>query len=148
MRDFLEFLWQSFALDVPRNFLDWPLGTILAVVTVALDLIVLALVLGGLWWVADSWFRDEFEITGYISGRRYTPPSTMWVYNAATKMSSPVPVPASWALYVAHRGETLAVGVSRATYEAAQDGDAARVTVVSGRISGSLYPRALALGAA
>ena len=126
---------------------DWPFGTLfgLAIVVCCAGLI------GGCLWAiyaaVDLWGRPRFEQRGVITNREFVPAHTtsMVVYNPATRMTlpEPVPHPDDWRVTVAVGNHSETVSMSQEFFDSVAVGTKVIAKVVRGRFSTNMYIRTL-----
>lgn len=149
MEDFVLDLYHT----VADMLWDWPTGTLVggfvAVATLFLCGLILWLIAAGIVHALDSWFRPLESGTGVIAKRTFVPrhSSTIYMYNAALKMSVPQTMhyPDAWHLGISKGGKFGWIQVSEETYDRARTNAAVPITFVTGRLSDDIYIRTVAV---
>jgi hypothetical protein len=137
----LEFYWET--------LLDWPLGTVLAILLAAVVLMLAFMLYLGVYHAADSWFLPHQQAPGHVVGKTFTPAhtTTTLIYNAATKSSMPHVThhPDSWSVTVQVDDKVDEMDVSKEFYDAVRKNTGVATEYVIGRFSRGLYLRELSL---
>ena len=128
---------------------DWPVGTIAAILFIVVAHILAGLLVWGIYVAIDSWFMPRQRRTGKVTGKTFTPAhsTTIYIYNSSTKTSMPhyVHHPDIWEVLVDVQGRGGSLSVSEEFYDTVAEGSMVWVDFVSGRLSGDLYVKDLAL---
>lgn len=133
--------------DIIDMLKDWPLGTILAILLLAMAILIIGLVALGIYWAADSWWRPLETGMGQVKGKEYTPAHTTvsTSYNVALKMPMTTTThhPADWSLTVEVNDQEGSISVEESFYDRINEGRKVHVEFVLGRLSGDLYLRSI-----
>lgn len=126
-----------------KMLVDWPLGTLLAIVLLLTAGLIGMMMLRGIYIVGDSWWLPAHSAQARVVSKRYTPPElkTILIYNASLKASLPQPYveSASWELTVELDGEQATAQVDARAYDASPVDSIKRITYVRGRYSRRAY---------
>jgi len=130
--------------------LDWPLGTIIGIITLGCILLLVVFVAWGLFVALDSWFLPRGRKMGCVVSKTFIPAHIQLVmmYSAATKTSMPHPIYHSdnWSVNVEVDGQQDSVEVSKDFFNTLSKNDLVLTEYVSGRFSGNLYIKSLFVG--
>jgi len=117
-------------------------GIIEAILGILLTMCVLAvagMILCGIYYVADSVFRPEYEGTGNVIEKTFTPAhtTTVMIYNAVTKTNMPQIVrhPDDWSVSIKIDGLIGVVSIAKDVYSKLKKGCKVRVKYATGRIN-------------
>lgn len=123
--------------------MDWPIGTVLALFTALLAIVVSAFIVCGVYTALDSWFLPRNHGMGIIVGKKFTPAhtDTIYIYNAATKTSLPqiILYADDWSVRVQVESRQDDISVGEKMYDSLTERDSVIAEYVNGRLSGDLY---------
>jgi hypothetical protein len=122
---------------------DWPIGTISAVLCLSVLVGILYVVGSVLFYVLDSSFRPRLRCSGQISQKTYTPEKTTLEFNAATETVLPQTTPASYRLLIQTDAGCAWKSVGSAFYDSVYIGNPINVLYCTGRFSDKIYIRRL-----
>ena len=135
LKDFFEMMTET--------AMDWPLGTIMAILLALLLIMLIGIICIGLYIAVDSWFLPRQQSKGRVICKKFTPAhtQTIMIYNAALKMSLPSQVfhPDDWSLCIEVDGKQDTISVQHKFYLATKEGSVVDTEYVIGRMSGDLY---------
>lgn len=125
--------------ELMEILIDWPLGTIIGIISMACILAIVGLIGYGAYWAIDSWWQPIIIGYGQISDKEYTPSriQTIMIYNPATKTSMPQTqyIPDNWELYVKINETIGSISVSKETYDSAKIEQNVFVKYKTGRLN-------------
>lgn len=125
--------------SVFRNFLDWPAGTFLSVVSILVIALILWMGATTFYYVGDFIFTPTAEIEGRVIGKKFVPADTkiILMYSAATKTSLPHPIKTSarWTAEVDYGISRGFVDVDNMLYGRIEAGSHVMASYITGRFS-------------
>ncbi len=111
-------------------FLDWPLGTILAVLSTVLvtgsSVLVGYLVVGGILLALNFWFMPDKKGLGEVMDKKVRP--------RIREMEGAIDIPAGWLVTVNVGEETGDISVSKKFFDSLNKGDKVSLVYTNGRI--------------
>jgi hypothetical protein len=151
--EFIVSLTKSIIEMISKMLLDWPIGSVLGVILSGAILIVIWLVLSEIFCLIDSCFLPIQKSMGEVREKEFTPAHITYisVYDAALKTSRMQPVYHSdeWMVTVEmqNKGQPVEVDleIEKELFEKISKDTPVLVDYVTGRFSGSIYPKDLML---
>jgi len=126
---------------------DWPVGTIIGIVCIAVIFIIIGLIFWGLYIAVDSWFMPRKHRAGRIVNKLFTPAHTTIIYTMAGKTMVPQPIfhHDDWSITVEVGGQQDSISVSEEFYESHSINDTVMAEYVEGRFSKKFYIKSVGL---
>lgn len=143
---FFRFLFiELWTRELPKMLQDWPLGTIVGMILIAVAIAVVLLALWGVFTAVDSWFLPRRRTTGVITGKHYTAPYTTTHFHTVGKVMVPQTThhPEQHDVTIAAGSRSDTISVTKEYWVSAREGDEVTIEYVDGRLSGRLYIKEL-----
>lgn len=121
--------------------MDWPLGTIVAILLIIVGLFLIGLAGYGIFRAIDSWGLPKKKGNGKIISKTYSPESSTMVPVTIGKVTTLQRhrIPESWSVTIAVNEKTSSCSVKESFFERASRGMQVLVEFVEGRFSKDIY---------
>lgn len=129
-------------IEFIKDFLsDGWLGAFMLLLIIILIVIVLGLILWFLHWAVDSWFQPQYDGTGTVIEKSFTPAHTTTTFIMSRNVMIPITdfIPDTWTLYLIAEDRIGSIDVTHEFYNSTKQGQELRIRYRCGRLSKSLY---------